>query len=60
MENYYLSLVCLSCLWLVSSCNVSTSRKQTDLMPTDSVGKLSGRDEVPMQLLEKLAELYGD
>ena len=58
MENYYLSLVCLSCLWLVSSCNVSTSRKQTDLMPKDSVGKLSGRgmpaQEVPIRLLHKL------
>lgn len=64
MENYYLSLVCLSCLWLVSSCNVSTSRKQTDLMLKDSVGQLSGQEmatqEVPMQLLEKLAELYSD
>ena len=64
MENYYLSLVCLSCLWLVSSCNVSTSRKQTDLMPKDSVGQLSGQEmatqEVPMQLLGKLGELYGD
>lgn len=64
MENYYLSLVCFSCLWLVSSCNVSTSRKQTDLMPKDSVGQLSGQEmatqEVPMQLLDKLGELYGD
>ena len=64
MENYYLSLVCLSCLWLVSSCNVSTSRKQTDLMPTDSVGKITGREmsaqEVPIRLLHKLGELYGD
>ena len=64
MENYYLSLVCLSCLWLVSSCNVSTSRKQTDLMPTDSVGQITGREmpaqEVPTRLLHKLGELYGD
>lgn len=64
MENYYLSLVCLSCLWLVSSCNISTSCKQTDLMPKDSVGQITGREmsaqEVPIRLLHKLGELYGD
>ena len=51
-------------MWLVASCNVSTSRKQTDLVPKDSVGQLSGREmpvqEVPMLLLNKLGELYGD
>ena len=64
MGNYCLSLVCIGCMWLVSSCNVSTSRKQTDLVPKDSVGQLSGREmpvqEVPMLLLDKLGELYGD
>ncbi len=64
MGNYCLSLVCIGSMWLVSSCNVSTSRKQTDLVPKDSVGQLSGREmpvqEVPMLLLNKLGELYGD
>ncbi|MCS2894146.1 energy transducer TonB [Parabacteroides faecis] len=69
MENYYLSLVYLCCAWLVSSCNVSTSRKQTDLMTKDSIcetpahnmsSKKVPAQEVPMRLLEKLAELYGD
>ena len=69
MENYYLSLVYLCCAWLVSSCNVSTSRKQTDLMMKNSICEtpahnMSTREipaqEVPMRLLEKLAELYGD
>lgn len=64
MENYYLSLVCLSCLYLVSSCNLSTSRKPTEVAPKDSVKQIAGREmpaqEVPMRLLHKLGELYGD
>lgn len=64
MENYYLSLVCIGCMWLVASCNVSTSRKQTDLVPKDSIGQFSDREkpvqEVPRRLLDKLGELYGD
>lgn len=64
MENYYLSLVCLSCLWLVSSCNLSTSRKPADVVPEDSVNQIVDREkatqEVPTRLLHKLGELYGD
>ncbi len=64
MENYYLSLVCLSCLWLVSSCNLSTSRKSADVVPEDSVNQIVDREkatqEVPTRLLHKLGELYGD
>ena len=69
MENRLLLSVCIGGLLFTFACNISTSRKSADTMPKDSISEtpahnMSGREvpaqEVPMRLLEKLGELYGD
>lgn len=69
MENRLLLSVCIGGLLFAFSCNISTSRKLADTMSTDSICEtpahnMSDREvsaqEVPMRLLDKLSELYGD
>ena len=69
MENRLLLSVCIGGLLFAFSCNISTSRKLADTMPEDSICETSAHNmsdrevpaqEVPMRLLDKLSELYGD
>ena len=69
MENRLLLSVCIGGLLFAFSCNISTSRKLADTMQQDSICEtpahnMSDREvsaqEVPMRLLDKLSELYGD
>lgn len=70
MKNRYLLLVYSSCVWLAFSCHFSSSPKQAEGMPNSSAGEIADSSriasgekpvqEVPMRLLEKLGELYGD
>lgn len=70
MKNRYLLLVYSSCVWLAFSCHFSSSPKQAEGMPNNSAGEIADSSriasgekpvqEVPMRLLEKLGELYGD
>lgn len=69
MEKQLLLSVCIGGLLFAFSCNISTSRKLADTMPKDSICEtlahnMSAQEmpaqEVPMLLLDKLGELYGD
>lgn len=64
MESRLLLLICMGSMLFTISCNVSTSRKPTNLAAQDSLNEVSVREmpaqEVPMRLLDKLEELYGD
>lgn len=64
MRNKYLSLVCIGMMLFSCSRNASVNQKQSQIVPQDSVKELTNQEmpaqEVPMRLLDRLGELYGD
>lgn len=69
MDKRLLLLIYAGCILFIASCNVSTSRKHVDTATKDSVHDATAQQmsmqempaqEVPMRLLDKLGELYGD
>lgn len=64
MRNKYLSLVCIGMMLFSCSRNASVTQKQKQIVSQDSVKETINQEmpaqEVPMRLLDKLGELYGD
>lgn len=64
MRTKYLSLVCVGMVLFSCSRNASVNQKQSQIVTQDSVKETINQEmpaqEVPMRLLDKLGELYGD
>lgn len=65
MRNNYFPLICIIGMVLFScSRNASVNQKQSQIVPQDSVKETINQEmpaqEVPMRLLDRLGELYGD